>query len=195
LVKSGGVVAFPTDTVYGLGCDPLNDKALRKLQWIKGRRREPFPVLVASQALANRIAVMDRKANALASTFWPGPLTMVLRPKVNFPHSLTMRRKTIAVRCPGNRVALKLIQGCGGLLTGTSANITGRAPCTHARAVRQSLGDRIDAVVDGGPSPLRRSSTVIRLYSRRVRILRKGPILGSQIRRVLIDTDQSRKTR
>jgi L-threonylcarbamoyladenylate synthase len=188
-------VAFPTDTVYGLGCDPWNDKALRKLKSIKDRRREPFPVLVASQALANRIAVMDKRANALASRFWPGPLTMVLRPKVNFPHSLTMRRKTIAIRCPRNRFALKLIKKCGGLLTGTSANITGRAPCAHARAVRQSLGDRIDAVVDGGPSPIRRSSTVIRVYSRRVRIVRKGPILGSQIRRVLLGADRSRRTR
>ena len=187
-------MAFPTDTVYGLGCDPRNGRAIRKLRSIKGSRIKPFPILVASQSLAKRIAVMDRRVDALASRFWPGPLTMVLRPKVYFPHSLTMRRKTIAIRCPRNRVALKLIQRCGGLLTGTSANITGRVPCTHARAVRQSLGDRIDALVDGGPSPIRRSSTVVRVDSRRVRIVRRGPILGSQIRRVLLGADRSRRT-
>lgn len=187
IVKAGGVIAFPTDTVYGLGCDPRDPRALSKLSSVKGkvRRKKPFPILVASSKLAERIAVMDGRAKALAARFWPGPLTIVLRPRIRFPHSLTMGRKTIAVRYPRNRVALQLIRKCGGFLTGTSANTTGRPPCTSVEVVRRTLGDRIDAVVDGGRSLRRAGSTIVRVHSRGVTILRKGPVRDAQIRRTL----------
>jgi len=185
IVKRGGIVAFPTDTVYGLGCDPHDPRALNKVLSVKGRRRKPFPILVASPKLAGRIAVMDSQAKALVSRFWPGPLTIVLKPRVRFPRSLRMRHETVALRCPRDRVTLQLIRRCGGLLTGTSANVTGRPPCTSARMVRRRLGDKIDAVVDGGRSPRRTSSTVVRVDSRGATILRKGPIRESQIRRTL----------
>lgn len=194
-VKAGGVVAFPTDTVYGLGCDPQNPKALGKVLSVKGGREKPLPVLVASQKLAGQIAVMDSRARALASRFWPGPLTMVLEPRVRFPRSLTMGRKTIAVRCPKNRVALQLIRSCGGFLTGTSANLTGRPPCTSARMVERCLGDSVDAVIDGGRSPRRTASTVVRVHSRGVTILRKGPIRVRQVKRALSSVLPLGKTR
>jgi len=187
IVRKGGVIAFPTDTVYGLGCDPRDPHALSRLLSAKGRvrGRKPFPILVASSKLAEQIAVMDGRAKALAARFWPGALTIVLRPRISFPRSLTMCRKTIAVRCPGNRVALQLVRKCGGFLTGTSANTTGRPPCTSAEAVRRALGERIDAVVDGGRSPRRAGSTIVRVNSRGVTILRKGPIRYTQIRRAI----------
>jgi len=185
IVKGGGVVAFPTDTVYGLGCDPHNPRALRKALYVKGRRKKPFPILVASPKLAGQIAVMDSRAKALASRFWPGPLTIVLKPRVHFPDSLTMHRKTIAVRCPKNRATLQLVRKCGGFLTGTSANLTGGPPCTSAKMVHRCLGDRIDAVVDGGRSRRRTASTVVRLDSRGATILRKGPIRNTHINRTL----------
>ena len=185
IVKGGGIVAYPTDTVYGLGCDPHNARALKRLISVKGRRKKPLPILVASPRAADRIAVMDRRARALASKFWPGPLTLVLEPRVRFPKSLTLGRKTIAVRCPEDRTALKLIRRCGGLLTGTSANLTGQPPCVSATMVRRCLGDRIDAVVDGGPSPRRVGSTIVRIDSRGVTILRKGPIRNEQVKRTL----------
>ncbi len=178
-------MAFPTDTVYGLGCDPHNPKALSRLLSVKGRREKPLPILVASQKLADQIAVMDSRARTLASRFWPGPLTIVLKPRVRFSRSLTMGRKTIAVRCPGNQAALRLIRECGGLLTGTSANTTGHPPCRSARMVDRCLGDRLDAVVDGGRSTRRLSSTVVRVHSRGVTILRKGHIRDRQVRRTL----------
>ena len=198
IVRAGGVIAFPTDTVYGLGCDPRDPHALGSLLSVKGRVRagKPFPILVASSKLAEQIAVMDGRAKALAARFWPGPLTIVLRPRIRFPRSLTMRRKTIAVRCPGNRVALQLIRKCGGFLTGTSANTTGRPPCTSVEAVRRTLGDRIDAVVDGGRSPRRAGSTIVRVHSRGVTILRKGPVRYTQIRRAIQDAPtRSKRTR
>ena len=194
-VKKGGIVAYPTDTVYGLGCDPRNSRALKRAMAVKGKRKKPFPILVASTAVADRIAVMDRRTKVLASKFWPGPLTLILKPRTRFPNSLTLGRKTIAVRCPRDQIALKLIERCGGLLTGTSANLTGHPPCTSAKMVWRSLGDRIDAVVDGGPSPRRVGSTIVRINPHGVTILRKGPIRNEQVKRTLSGTVALRKRR
>lgn len=187
-VRKGGIVAYPTDTIYGLGCDPRNSRAVKRAMAVKGKRKKPFPILVASLAVADRIAVMDAGAKALASKFWPGPLTLILKPRARFPNSLTLGRKTIGVRCPRHQIALKLIKRCGGVLTGTSANITGHPPCTSARMVQRCLGDRIDAVVDGGPSPQRIGSTIVRINSHGVTILRKGRIRNGQVKRTLSGT-------
>jgi L-threonylcarbamoyladenylate synthase len=194
-VKKGGIVAYPTDTVYGLGCDPRNRRALKRVMAVKGKRKKPFPILVASTAMAGRIAVMDCRARALASEFWPGPLMLVLKPRVRFPNLLTLGRKTIAVRCPRHEIALRLIERCGGLLTGTSANLTGYPPCTSAKMVCRCLGDRIDAVVDDGPSPRRVGSTIVRIDSRGVMILRKGPVRSERVKRTLLSTVALRKRR
>jgi L-threonylcarbamoyladenylate synthase len=195
IVMKGGIVAYPTDTVYGLGCDPSNSRAVKRVMAVKGKRRKPFPILVASQEVADRIAVMDPRAKLLASKFWPGPLTLVLKPRVRFPNSLTLGRKTIAVRCPDDQVALRLIERCGGLLTGTSANLTGRPPCTSARMVLRCLGDRIDAAVDGGRSPRRVGSTIVRIDRQRVMIVRQGPIRNGQVKRALSGTIEPRERR
>jgi len=184
-VKRGGLIAFPTDTVYGLGCDPRNPQALSKLFSVKGKRVKPIPILVSSLRLAQRIAVMDEKARTLASTFWPGPLTIVVRLKVHFPRLLTKGRRTIALRCPRNETTLQLVRKCGGLLTGTSANMTGQPPCISSAMVRRRLGDGIDAVVDGGRAPRRIGSTIVRTHSRGITMLRKGPIRDAEIRRAL----------
>ena len=193
IVTDGGIVAYPTDTVYGLGCDPCNSRAVKRAMAVKGKRKKPFPILVASPAVAGRIAIMDRRAKALASRFWPGPLTLVLRSRVRFPNSLTLGQATIAVRCPNGQVALGLVKRCGGLLTGTSANLTGRPPCTSARMVTRILGDRIDAVVDGGRSPRRIGSTIVRIDPERVVILRKGPVREEQVTQTLRGRTESRE--
>ena len=195
IVTKGGIVAYPTDTVYGLGCDPMNSRAVRRVMAVKGKRKKPLPILVTSLAVADRIAVMDRRARTLSSRFWPGPLTLVLKPRVRFPNSLTLGRRTVAVRCPNDQAALRLIEGCGGMLTGTSANITGCPPCTSAGMVLRCLGDRIDAVVDGGRSPRRVGSTIVRIDRRRVMIVREGPIRDGQVRRALSRTIEPRQRR
>jgi L-threonylcarbamoyladenylate synthase len=146
-------------------------------------------------AAADQIAVMDHRARALTLRFWPGPLTLVLKPRIRFPNSLTLGRRTIAVRCPNDEVALRLIERCGGLLTGTSANLTGHPPCTSAKMVLRYLGDRIDAVVDGGRSPRRAGSTIVRIDRRRVLIVRKGPILNGQVKRALSRSIEPRQRR
>jgi L-threonylcarbamoyladenylate synthase len=194
IVIKGGIVAYPTDTVYGLGCDPMNSRAVRRVMAVKGKRKKPLPILVTSPAAADRIAVMDRRAKVLSSRFWPGPLTLVLKPRVRFPSSLTLGRKRVAVRCPNDRAALRLIEKCGGMLTGTSANIAGCPPCTSARMVLRCLGDRIDAVVDGGRSPRRVASTIVRIDHQHVMIVRKGPISAGQVKRALSEAIEPRKT-
>jgi L-threonylcarbamoyladenylate synthase len=186
-------LAFPTDTVYGLGCDPRNPQAVKKLLSVKGKRKKPFPILVSSQRMAARIATMNTPERVLASRFWPGPLTLILKSRHEFSLSSGAPRKTVAVRYPKNDVTLKLIRKCGGLLIGTSANRTGEPPCTSARMVRRMLDD-VDAVVDGGPTPARTASTVVRVHSCGVTVLRKGPIRELQIKRALHDAS-SRSTR
>jgi L-threonylcarbamoyladenylate synthase len=162
---------------------------------VKGKRKKPLPILVTSLVVADRIAVMDRRAKALSLRFWPGPLTLVLKPRVRFPNSLTLGRKTVAVRCPNDQAALRLIERCGGMLTGTSANMTGRPPCTSARMVLRCLDDRIDAVVDGGRSLRRVGSTIIRFDRNHVMIVRKGPIPDGQVKRALSETIEPHKRR
>ena len=189
-MRHGGVLAFPTDTVYGLGCDPRKPGAVKKLLSVKGKREKPFPILVSSLRMATRIATMNATAKALASRFWPGPLTLVLKSRSDFPLSSGVPRRTIAIRCPGNDAALELIRGCGGLLIGTSANRTGEPPCTSARMIRRKLGE-VDAIIDGGTAPARIPSTVVRVHSRGVTMLRRGRISESQIKRALLDASIS----
>jgi len=185
-VRHGGVLAFPTDTVYGLGCDPRKPGAVKKLLSVKGEREKPFPILVSSLRMATRIATMNATARVLATRFWPGPLTLVLKSGNDFSLSLGVQRRTIAIRCPRNDVTLKLIRGCGGLLIGTSANRTGEPPCTSARMIRRKL-DEVDAIIDGGPAPKRLPSTVARVHPRGVTVLRRGQIKESQIKQALLD--------
>ena len=179
-------MAFPTDTVYGLGCDPRKPDAVKKLLSVKGRREKPFPILVSSLRMATRIATMNATARVLASRFWPGSLTLVLKSRGDSSLWLGVPRRTIAIRCPKNDVTLKLIRKCGGLLIGTSANRTGERPCTSARMIRRKL-DEVDAIIDGGPASARIPSTVVRVHSRGVTVLRKGRISESQIKRALLD--------
>ncbi len=177
IVRRGGLVVYPTDTVYGLGGDPLREDVVERIYAVKRRdRSKPVPVLVASVEDAKRIAVFDYRAERLAEKYWPGPLTLVLRAKQVLPCIVTSCTGRVAVRMPGDRVALALIELSGGLLVGTSANISGNpSPRTAMEAVEQ-LGERVDAVVDAGPSPLGVPSTVLDLTGRVPRIVRKGPI-------------------
>ncbi len=186
IVRSGGVLAFPTDTVYGLGCDPRNPKAIKKLLSVKRERKTPFPILVSSERMASRIATVNATARVLISRFWPGPLTLVLKSRPDSGLRLRTAGRTIAVRCPENDVALRLIHKCGGVLIGTSANRSGERPCTSARMICHRLDD-IDAVVDGGRAKSRVASTIVEVQSGMVSILRRGPIRESQIRRALLE--------
>ena len=175
IVKRGGIVAYPTDTVYGLGCDPFSPVALERLVEAKEREAKPIPVLCASEGDARRLVDLGQRALALAKVHWPGALTIVAPLRLRVPDLLNQGTDWLGVRVPDDATALALAGACGGYITGTSANLSGRPSSGSAGEVADSLGDRIDAILDAGP---RRGteSTVVRVRGDNVEVLRRGAV-------------------
>jgi len=175
-VRKGGVIVYPTDTVYGLGCDPFNQEAVKRIFTIKGERTKPLPILASNIKEAEKIAHITEKAQKLAEKFWPGPLTMVLLKKPSLLDVVTCGLDSVGVRVPNHPVALELIREAGGLLVGTSANKSGEKPPQTAEEVARQIGEEVDLVLDGGFAPLGESSTIVDLIMGTPRILRHGPV-------------------
>ena len=186
IVRSGGLIIYPTDTVYGLGCDPFNVQAVRRVFEVKGREaRRPLPVLASSLKEVQRIAILDERALRLAQSFWPGPLTLVVPRKPLLPDVVTCGQPSVGVRVPGHEFALEVIGACGGLLVGTSANKSRRpAPRTAQEAISE-LGGRVDLVIDGGPAPLGLPSTVLDLTGPKPKLIREGALPTRELRSFL----------
>jgi L-threonylcarbamoyladenylate synthase len=176
IVRRGGLVVYPTETVYGLGCNPFNVEAVKRVLDLKGERKKPLPVLVASIGDADRIAFISSNSRKLAAKFWPGPLTMVFPKKPNFPDVVTFGLDSVGLRIPDNDVALHLIGLSGGLLIGSSANRTGEEPPRQVQEISGELKEMVDVVLDGGAAAQGMPSTVADLTSEKPRILREGPI-------------------
>lgn len=176
IVKKGGVIVYPTDTVYGLGCNPFNENAVKRLFKIKGERTKPLPILASNIKEIEKIAQTTETTIKLAKKFWPGPLTMVLPKKSSLPNTVTCNLGSVAVRVPNHQVALELIRLSGGLLVGTSANKSGKKPSRTALDAAEQIGEEVDVILDGGSTPIGASSTVIDLTEERPKILRQGPI-------------------
>ena len=183
-VKEGGIICYPTDTVYGLGCDPLNESAVERTMRAKGDRGKPMPILVKSIEDAQRLASVSKRAAKLAEKFWPGPLTIVLSALEVVPVGLAMDGK-VGLRSPKHAICQELLGLCSGVLVGTSANLTGKPPAVSADEVVKELGGRVDVVLDGGLSPLGISSTVVDLTRPRFSLVREGPIGMAEIVRCL----------
>ena len=176
IVKKGRVIVYPTDTVYGLGCNPFNENAVKRLFKIKGERTKPLPILASNIKEIEKIAQTTETTIKLAKKFWPGPLTMVLPKKSSLPNTVTCNLGSVAVRVPNHQVALELIRLSGGLLVGTSANKSGKKPSRTALDAAEQIGEEVDVILDGGSTPIGASSTVIDLTEERPKILRQGPI-------------------
>ncbi|TCO71152.1 translation factor SUA5 [Rhodovulum euryhalinum] len=164
LLASGELVAFPTETVYGLGADARNDRAVARIFEAKGRPRfNPLIVHLADVAAARGIALMDSDAERLADTFWPGALTLVLplRPEAGLSPLVTAGLPSVALRVPDHPVAHALLAAFGGPVAAPSANPSGAVSPTRAAHVLDGLGDRIAAVVDGGACPVGVESTIV----------------------------------
>lgn len=185
IVKRGGLVVYPTDTVYGLGCDPFNVEAVKRVFKAKGERKKPLPVLASNIEYAEKIVYLSKMARRIAARFWPGPLTFVLPKKRALPNIVTCNLDSVGVRVPRHDTANHLIQLSEGLLIGTSANKTGKNPPRTAHEANKQLGKEVDMILDGGPAPLGVASTVIDLTSEEPRILREGPISLEGIMKVL----------
>jgi L-threonylcarbamoyladenylate synthase len=186
VVADGGVIGYPTDTVYGLGCNPLNLQAVKSVIRLKGERTKPLPVLVATFHDAEQIVDFSEEALKIAAKFWPGPLTIVLKAKRPIP-SVMSPQGTIGVRSPKHSICLNLLMMCSGTLVGTSANKTGHAPATTTKEIIQEFGDEIDLVVDGGKTTFGLPSTVIDL-SKNFILLREGPISREALLKCLRDS-------
>ena len=181
MILRGGLVAYPTDTVYGLGCDPFNRDAVERLVKAKERTKGSLPVLASSLDGAQRLGVFSNSAAKLAQEFWPGPLTLVVPVMAKFPDHVTSDSSAVGLRVPNHEVALKLISSCNGAVIGTSANISGYPSPRTAPEILRQLKDRIDLVLDGGPSPIGRASTVVKVFHDEIAVLREGAISARQI--------------
>ncbi len=186
ILARGGVVAFPTETVYGLGAIAADDAAVRRVFAIKGRpASHPLIVHVAdADAVARFAAAVPEAARRLADRFWPGPLTLVLRRRADVSMLITGGQDTVAVRVPSHPVALSLIKACGDGLVGPSANRFGCVSPTTPDHVFHEFGDGVP-VVDGGPCRVGIESTIIDLSGARARLLRPGIIDARAIEEIL----------
>lgn len=183
ILKQGGLVAFPTETVYGLGGDALNPESSKKIYAAKGRPSDnPLIVHIYRIEDLTEVAVdIPKAAYDLAQKFWPGPLTMILKKSDKVPGETTGGLKTVAVRMPDNPVALEMIKAAGGFVAAPSANRSGRPSPTLAKYVIQDMDGRIDMIIDGGQAVIGLESTIVDLTSDVPMILRPGYISGQMI--------------
>ncbi len=178
VIRSGGVVAYPTDTFYGLGADPRSEAAVERLFSVKGRgAHQPILLLLPdADAVSLWSSSVPAAAKRLMERFWPGPLTLVFAARSNVLPALTAKTGRIGLRVPGNDITRSLLVFLGSALTGTSANRTGGSDPRTAGDVARELGDRIDLVLDGGPAAGELPSTVVDVSGERPVILRRGAI-------------------
>ncbi len=180
-IKDGGIIVFPTDTVYGIGCDPYNKKTISRLYEIKKRKKtKPFPILGVSKTELEKIAEFNTLEEKIAEKFWPGQVTLVLKVKDEKIRQSLCLDKKIAVRVPNNQCVLSLLKECK-LLVGTSANISGTTPFTDPNECSKNL-TRYDLLVDGGIIPSQSESTIVEIVGDDIKILREGNITEKEIR-------------
>jgi L-threonylcarbamoyladenylate synthase len=177
-IRSGGLVAFPTETVYGLGANALDGQAVQRIYEAKGRpSSSPLIVHVADEAMAKSIsAEWPELAHILAARFWPGPLTLVVKKASAIPDAVTAGLGSVGIRVPAHPVALDLIRRAGVPIAAPSANRFTEISPTTAEHVRRGLGDRVDLILDGGPTQVGLESTVVTLTRKLPTVLRPGMI-------------------
>ena len=185
ILKEGGIVAFPTDTVYGLGADAFKPKAVERIYEVKKRPRQlAFPLLIADMSQLTAVAEpISGIAWFLARHFWPGGLTLVLPKAASLPAYLASQ-SSIAVRVPDHPICLTLIRCLGNPIIGTSANISGKPATLTAEEVKQQLGDKVDLIIDGGRCPGGSESTMMDVTNEVPVILRQGIIPQYKIEEV-----------
>jgi len=188
LLSEGRLVAFPTETVYGLGCDATNGRAVAAIYEAKGRPAfNPLIIHVAEASSLDNLVVWNVPARTLADALWPGPITLILQRKKDAPVSLLASAglETLAVRIPSHPVALRLLRAVKVPIAAPSANASGKLSPTMAEHVADSLGDNVDLILDGGRTPVGVESTVLILCSSVPTVLRPGGVTPEQIEAIL----------
>ena len=187
IIKKGGLVAFPTETVYGLGGDGLNPESSKKIYAAKGRSSDnPLIVHVSNmEDVKDIVKEVPESAFKLANAFWPGPLTMIMNKNDRVPYETTGGLDTVAIRMPNNKIALALIEASGGYIAAPSANISGRPSPTLAKYCEEDLSGKIEMIIDGGQVGIGLESTIVDLTSEIPMILRPGYITAEMLKDVL----------
>jgi L-threonylcarbamoyladenylate synthase len=187
VLRSGGVVAFPTETFYGLGADISKETGIRKVFEVKSRGyHQPLLILIPSlRVLPGLVLEIPSPAKTLMSALWPGGLTLVFWAAHGLSPLLTAGTGKIGIRLSSNPLATAIAMGLKGPITGTSANVTGAPPCRDAEEVKRNLGTVVDLILDGGQAPGGMSSTMVDVTSTPPRILREGAVSSDRIRALI----------
>jgi L-threonylcarbamoyladenylate synthase len=187
IISRGGLVAFPTETYYGLAVDPFSEAALAGLFAVKSRpAAKPILTLIESRAQLTRLTTeIPAVYPVLMDHFWPGPLTLLFRARPELPHLLTGGTGTIGVRISSLPVARRLAAASGGIITATSANLSGRPPAATAAEAATQLGPGLDLILDGGPTAGGCPSTLLTVENGKPLLLREGMVAAADIRRLL----------
>ena len=183
IIARGGVIAFRTDTFYGLGANPFNLSAVQKIRQVKGREDDkPILVVISDSEEIDRLIPHRSKAfDDLTGRFWPGALTIIGQASNDMPGQLTAGTKTVGVRLPADDKVRALIAACGGTLTATSANVSGRPPARTAAEVEEYFGQTIDLIVDGGATTSESPSTVVDATTDEIKLVREGVVRWIEI--------------
>ena len=183
IINKGGIVIFPTDTVYGIGCDPYNQKAVLSLYKIKKREKtKPLPVIGYSKKELEKIAEFNDKAEKIAEMFWPGQITLILKVKDEKIRKSLGLGKKIAVRVPNNQCVLSLLKECK-LLVATSANISGTTSLTDPNDCKRDLNG-YDLLIDGGILSDNGESTIVEIDGNKIKIVRKGSVSEEEMKKL-----------
>lgn len=188
IIKEGGIAIFPTETVYGIGTNGLNEEAVKQLYEVKQRPlNKPISLLVNSIDMIEEIAkdITDIEYE-LIKEFFPGPLTIILKKKDVVPNILTANQDTVGIRMPANKIAIKLTDYAGVPIATPSANISGRPSGTNIKDIMEDFDGKVDYFVDEGPSKIGLASTIVKVEKGIPKILRKGAISEEQIKQILM---------
>jgi len=194
LVRKGGMIVFPTDTVYGVGCDPMSKAAVEKVKHMKGRSNKPFPILIDGVEKALELGEFSEAALELAYRLWPGQLTIVVEASEKARKSPALfGSKMIGLRIPASMQAIELVKRAGGALVGTSANLSGNPPPRSVDEIEEAIIRAADLVIDGGRCPIGKPSTVIKISGKVIEVIREGALTISQIKPVAEEVGLSLK--
>lgn len=187
IIKNGGIVLFPTETVYGIGTNALDENAVKKLYEIKQRPfTKQIPILVDSLSMIESLTIeVTNSEKKIIKKFLPGPLTIVLNVNDKLPQIVTAGHKTNGMRIPANEIAFKLVEYSGVPIATTSANISGKPSLTELSFNIQYFENKVDCIIDGGPCKIGLSSTVVQMINNKPFIIREGPVSEDDIKKIL----------
>ncbi|MFN2577264.1 MAG: L-threonylcarbamoyladenylate synthase [Pyrinomonadaceae bacterium] len=187
IIARGGIIAFRTDTFYGLGADPFNAEAVEQIKQLKGREEsKPILIVISDYNELHRfINDLSPAFILIAEQFWPGPLTLIGHAGANVPKEITAGTGSVGVRLPDDERVRALVRSCGGALTATSANPSQAVPARSARQVQDYFGDAIDLIIDDGPVGSDLPSTVVEASAKTPRLIREGAVAWAEIKKLL----------